>query len=96
MPNKRHSMFELCDTNTSYILPVSLYNGQNFEIRSAEGQASVIVKHLLDVCGVFGKGIMWLQITFTQKFHLQETLLKNCLPVLFPKIPRSPKSRSDA
>ena len=78
MPNKRHSMFELCDTNTSYILPVSLHNEQNFEIRSAEGQASVIVKHLLDVCGVFGKGYHVVTDHFTQKFHLQETLLKNC------------------
>lgn len=60
---------------------MSLYSGQDFEIRGAEGQASAIVNHLIDVCGVCGKGYhvvtdnFYTKVSFVENLFAKKTLL---------------------
>ena len=52
-----YKKIELSDAITGYIQHVALFCGYDFNLNSNDqGQAAVVVKHLLDVCGLYNKG----------------------------------------
>lgn len=79
MPNKRHcrfgiKKFEICDSQTSYVLHVELYSGRDFDIRSEDGQGSAVVTHLLEVCGLLNNGYHMITDNFYTKVSLARAL----------------------
>ncbi|XP_067949792.1 piggyBac transposable element-derived protein 4-like [Watersipora subatra] len=79
LPNKRHSRFgikkfQLCDSKTGYVMHVELYSGRDFDIRSEEGQAITVVKHLMSSCNMYNKGYHPVTDNYYTKPSLAEDL----------------------
>jgi hypothetical protein len=81
MPNKRHSRFgikkfQLCDSNTSYVVHVDLYAGKDFPIEGYESVGQQAVIELLRKCQLFGKGYHLYTDNFYTKLPLAKELLQ--------------------
>lgn len=80
MPNKRHSRFglkkfELCESQTGYVLHMEIYSGKAlYERRIEEGLAHQVVMELVDACNVHGKGYHLFTDNFYTKIPLAQAL----------------------
>jgi hypothetical protein len=81
MPNKRHNRFgikkfEVCDSETSYVLHSELYSGKDFLSDGDEPLAQKVVLDLLTKCNLLGKGYHLFTDNWYTKIPLAEALLK--------------------
>ena len=100
LPNKRHARFgikkfELCDAITGYVQHVELYCGSDFNLNSDEGQATAVVKHLLDVCGLYNKGYhlvtdnFYTRVGLANDLYAKDTLLTGTVRQNSRRFPKS-------
>lgn len=73
IPNKRHARFgvkkfEVCDSETSYVLHSEMYSGKGFldDNQMQTPFTHQVVMHLLTVCNLLNKGI----VTYTQTISI--------------------------